>query len=1061
MKRIIFYTIKGIEYLLRAGYLLAAVVIIFLSAYYFGNGLLFGLKGGDTANNLSIIHWFNNWYPRIPLWYPLQGGGVSLLYGYHFLAHFDTVVLHKITGLTLENSYQLLGFLSVPLTSLGIYFFVWTRLKNQTVALIASFFYFLSPITWVWLFDWGFYGESISYLFIPPALIFFDLFISSVFKRKFDFKFRVWLLLGAIFLVLLWFTHALSFLGIILFFPFYGILYPLVSSKTLRLKNTIYAIFLMFVFLAATYFLGAFHEINFQYYSLQSKNAGSTSKEFFFKDASEWYFKPFLNLEEIPITNRRFAEKNVSFAVPIWFLAIIGLIISFWFSKKLFVIGIFSALNFLFIFYYGPVWKFLNLTGAQHYRPLIIPLRIFLPILAAYGVLAVPHLFWSLVFLWRRRLKGNLSQIILNFQSLLVAISTIVLAIMIIMLFRYYSYLKPPSVRYGPNSIDFTMVDDERWPYLCPSKENPFKPNICNVPKKEKVQKSNLLTLCESKRIENNSSSISDFCKKDTSEKSLEELVKKCDEGTIEKNNIIYCNAVVQSFPKKLSFQNWPKPKIQGDASMFVPGIYKDYLDIKGKEEMVRVDISPNLGGLTQSFNLNNFSDSMINLWGYQSSLNHSYWGNQQYTFYGKGRTSAARYNVAKWFGTQYVLINSDADPVENFKQDTKNWEMVNPGIFRFKQNIGLYSFSTSKPLALVIGSEKLTAYETFFKLANEGVLSYDDAFMIMGKNNIDDYSLKELKDFNILVLFGYSYKNQKKAFKLLDTYVKEGGKLYISTGWQYSDKDWKINKAPDFFPVNDLSWSINLSKDLEYELKDQSFLDVNVSKFSPLAWGNQPWGVSIPSSTRSWAKIILTVSGKPLVVAGEYGSGKVVWSGINWMGHISSYNNNAEEIKFLKTVFKYLLPGNIKDESKETDAVVIKRDFPDKIEFTFKKDFEHGNFYLRESFHPDWKAHLKTQQGKTELQIYKSGPLYKLVKIPSVSSGDKLIFEYSNRIRGVIANIISFITLIFLLTYLFLGKKFLKIFIDPYFKFQGKMKKHITVKVSKLADKSKDEEEY
>lgn len=1036
-----------------------AVAIIFLVAYYFGKDLLFGLRGGDTANNLSIVNWFNHWFPRIPLWYPLQGGGVSLLYGYHFLAHLDTVILHRLTGLTLENSYQLLGFLSVPLTSLGIYFFVWTRLKNQTVALISSFFYFLSPIAWVWLFDWGFYGESVSYLFIPPTLIFFDLFISAVFKRQFDFKFRLWLLLGAVFLVLLWFTHALSFLGIILFFPFYGVLYPLISSKNLRLKNTVLATFLVFVFLAVTYLLGAFHEINFQYYSLQSKNAGSASKEFFFKDASEWYLKPFLSLEEIPITNRRRAEQNVAFAVPIWILALLGLAASFWISKKLFIIGIFSALNFLFIFYYGPVWKFLNLTGAQHYRPLIIPLRIFMPILAAYGVFAVPHLFWSLIFLWRRRLRGVLAQIVLTFQSLLVAVSAIILAGTIIMLFRYYSYLKPPSVRYGPNSLDFSIVVDDKWPYLCPSENNQFEPEICFLPKKDKFQLSILSTLCSSLKGE---TSPPDYCAREPSSKALTDLAKKCDDDTIEKENNILCGAVAQSLEKKLNFRNWPKPKIMADSSSLIPGIYKDYLKSKGSQENVRVDISPNLGGLTQSFNLNNFSDSMINLWGYQSSLNHSYWGYEQQTFYGKDRSPSSIYNTAKWFGTQYVLLNSDADPLENFKQDPKNWELITKGVFRLKSEIKLYSFSTKKSTVLVIGSEKLAAYETFFRLANESVLSYDDAFLVMGKDNIDDYSLSELQRFDGLILFGYSYKNRNNAFKMLDNYLKSGGKIYLSTGWQYSDKDWQIKDAPPFFPITDLSWSTDVKLRSIYKTEDNSFADFDTAKFSPPIWGKDPWGVSLPTNVRPWAKVILRLDGRPLVARGDYVSGKIVWSGLNWMGHISSYNNNLEEIKFMRGVFKSLFETPAKEEAEETNEVDMKRDFPDRIEFTFKKDFKAGGkLYFRESYHPDWKAYALTSKGKKKLEIYRSGPLYKLVMLPEIKIQDKVVFEYDNGLRGIIAVLISALTLIFLIFYIFLGQKFLKRFIDPLAFYVGKLRKYMSKEFSGFLSKSDEDEKY
>lgn len=1046
VKKSFLYAFKIVNWLLRLIYLALAVAIIFLAAYYFGHELLFSLRGGDAASNLSIIHWFDNWFPRVPLWYPLQGGGVSLLYGYHFLSHLAAVILSRLTSIALENSYQVLGFLSVPLTSLGIYFFVWTRLKNQTTALVASFFYFLSPISWVWLFDWGFFGESVSYLFIPPALIFFDLFLCSVLARKFDFKSRLWFLLAVIFLVLLWITHALSFLGIIFFFPFYGLFYAFLSSKGKRIKNAAVSILVVFIFLAFTYLLASFHEINFQYYSLQAGTAGSASKEFFFKDASEWYFKPFLNLEEIPVENRRFAERNVSFAVPIWSLALLGLITSFWYSKKVFVIGVFSALNFLFVFYPAPVWRILNLTGAQHYRPLIISLRIFLPILAAFGVAAIPRLFWSVVFWWRRFLGKNISKVFHLIQLTLISVSTLALSVFVIIFFRYYSSQEPPAVRYGPYTLDFEMIDDSDWPYACPSEQNPFLPNICRLAKKPSVQKARLSGLCETWMAEGKSLIIPEFCAEGPPESGLNVLAQECMSGRVKQNYRVFCDAVVFPLTKVADIKTWPKFRLEADASIYQSGLATELLELK-EEDATRIDVSPNLGGVTQSFNMNNFADSMLNLWGYQSSLNHSYWGYQQNVFYGKSeKTPVSLYNVAKWYGTQYVLLNT-MDPSENFQRDPDNWEMVRPGIFHFKPTLKLYSYSTTKPLVLLIGSNKLAAYEIFFKLANEGVLSYDEAFLVLGKENIDDYSLKELNIFDALVLYGYSYKRQNKAFKLLDEYIEKGGSLYLSTGWQFYDRDWKIEKAPDFFPITSLTWSSDLETSSEFKIEDLSYADIDASKFGQLAWSGKSWGVSLPSEIRPWAKTVLSVSGYPIVVKGDYGEGKVVWSGLNWMGHISTYDNNPEEIKFLNAVFGFLLPSEDIDEESAGRSIIMTRDYPDKIEFTFSESLSPGALYFRESYHPDWKATIISGNRRTKLPIYKSGPLYKIVKTPPMKAGDKIIFEYSNGIRGVLANLVSLTTALLLIFYLIRGKRIIKLVVKVF----GASHRRITTRTIKL----------
>ncbi|MBU0618887.1 hypothetical protein KKD62_01475 [Patescibacteria group bacterium] len=1010
-----------VEAIVRLGYMVIAIVIIVAIAYWLGYDFLFSLKGGDTAHNLSIIYWFNHWYPQIPKWYPLQGGGVSLVHGYHFLAHLMTVWLHRLTSLSLENAYQALGFASVPLTALGIYFFVWTRLKNQTAALLAGVFYFLSPITWVWLFDWGFYGEAVSYFFIPPALIFFDIFFTAWLERRVNFWARLSLIVGVVFLMLLWMTHAIAFLGIVFFFPVYGLLYPLISTKTQRFKNAFRGLVAVFIFLAATYLLAAFHELHFQYYSLQSQTAGQASREFFLTDAAEWYFRPFLSLGEIPVENRRYAERNVALAVPVWALALLGLIAAWPLSKKLFVIGLYSLFSFIFIYNPIPVWRILNLTGAQHYRPLIICLRVFLPILAAFGVAALPQLAGSICFFWRRFLNKSLARLVLILQSLLVAVATLTLGIVVIVGCRYYATL-PSYIRYGPQLINFELVDDQQWPYLCPDQQNPFKPRFCQMPTKTKIDLKQLSYLCEPWQADLTLPSKPEFCEKKPSGASLDELFNQCYNNTASAETTHFCPAVLQPWQLKLSLANWPQPKLTADRSIFKSGLEEEFLSLKTENEPVRLDVSPNLGGVTQTFNMENYSDSMLNLWGYQASLNHSYWGYQQNSFYGKGNSPAQVANVAQWFGAQYVLLNEGADPPENFTQDPEHWQELSPSIYRFKTRLKPYSYTTNKPVILVIASHEQAAYETFFRLANLGVLPYESAFLVLGQERVDAYSLAELEQFDALVLFGYSYKRQAKAFGLLDNYLKQGGKVFLSTGWQYIDADWQLENAPDFMPVTALSWSKNIDSSAEFKLEDDSLNQIKTSQFDPLVWGDQPWGVSLAAQVRPWAKTLLSINSQPIVVSGDYGQGKIVWTGLNWPGHISTYNDNPEEIKFLQTVFQALLTSEVNDELVQTEQVTVKRDFPDKVEVVFSQTAEPGNFYWRESYHPDWRAYWLSNDKKTRLPIYRAGPLYQLVFTPAAKVGDRLIFEYHPRLRGVLANLISALTLIGLLIYLIKG---------------------------------------
>ena len=178
----------------RAVYFLFALVFIFLSAYVLGGYqfLVGGALGSDMGMALSMASWIDKYFPNVPFWYPLAGGGVSFTHSYPVFSFYLVVFLERLTSLGLVESFRVIGYLSVLLMALSIYFFVVFRFKNQTAALIASFLYLVSPICWVWLFDWGFFADNVSHMFVVPAIFFWDLFFVSSLKKKGFFRGLFW-----------------------------------------------------------------------------------------------------------------------------------------------------------------------------------------------------------------------------------------------------------------------------------------------------------------------------------------------------------------------------------------------------------------------------------------------------------------------------------------------------------------------------------------------------------------------------------------------------------------------------------------------------------------------------------------------------------------------------------------------------------------------------------------------------------------------------------------------------------------------------------------------------
>lgn len=100
----------------RLGYLLIGLAIIFSLAYLFSRPLLVGgIQGNDSPWAMTMVAWINRWWPHLPLWFPLQGGGISFIQSYSLLGLLAVVLTHQlgVAGLSLFQTFRLFQFLSV------------------------------------------------------------------------------------------------------------------------------------------------------------------------------------------------------------------------------------------------------------------------------------------------------------------------------------------------------------------------------------------------------------------------------------------------------------------------------------------------------------------------------------------------------------------------------------------------------------------------------------------------------------------------------------------------------------------------------------------------------------------------------------------------------------------------------------------------------------------------------------------------------------------------------------------------------------------------------------
>jgi hypothetical protein len=146
-----------------------------------------------------------------------------------------------------------------------------------------------------------------------------------------------------------------------------------------------------------------------------------------------------------------------------------------------------------------------------------------------------------------------------------------------------------------------------------------------------------------------------------------------------------------------------------------------------------------------------------------------------------------------------------------------------------------------------------------------------------------------------------------------------------------------------------------------------------------------------------------LSNQGHPLIVAGEYGQGRVVWSGMNFVAHLIAYDNE-EEGRLLHNLLDWLSEGI---ESAELAPPLVVRDHPDRVDFSM--DAVSGSttwLYWREAYYPNWHAYLNDGNGEREILIYRAGPGFMLMPIDTTAESVSVRLEWQSSIieRAAIA---------------------------------------------------------
>ena len=880
-------------------------------AYLLGSGMLLGnLQGNDSPLHVGYAEWLDQYFPDVPHWYPLQGAGSSLVHAYPVLSHLFLVMLGRITELSLLQGYRAISFLSLSAIAIGIYAFGRMVLRSRTIGFVSMFLFLISPISWTWIYNWGFYAQQVALIFLAPSLIAFDRTLAAATaKPKIGGGRRLWFVALAVLVLLATLSHMLvgvaAWVGMLL----YTVFFCLLSQRHHRRSHLVGGLKILLLLGVIVGLVAAAYLVPFYNYNqFANRNGANAIDPETLHRLPIAHFFGFREIDEFEILTR------MQFPLIVTIGGLLGLVLSGLQSrvassqaKKPLAIALTTL--FATIFAITPELPALILKASPllvnflNFRSMLMLVMILLPLLAGYGFVTLvrfvflPESFAALMQGGDYKSVHFLQRIRHGFSAgaaiLLVALAVVVLGRMLLPGGNHLPY--------GPTKVDFEDI----W-----------------------------------------------------------------DSGN---------EGVGLSLGQQISLSNWPSPVLSDNDRL--TEISKSLAAQIPAGESRRVDTSPYEGRL--AMDLVSFADvSQINSYTFTASIIHNMWGYQQKVFYSND-TPVSEYgnpvsldNTASWFGTEYVFLDEELDNTEIYAE--AGWELefddsqvqiwLNPSAPQLAQVI-------DRPVILVISKPESDGYATLFRLANDGMLPFSDALLVEGASMVDSYSVEELARFDAVILHGYDYENSNKAWSVLESYVTNGGSLYVDTGWEFWVPEWEFETAPNVLPVDSIWWTDYGLSD-NYSLGSQEIVgEVDETKFKPLVWEGSPWTLSgsARANVRSWGTIALSANENPLIVAGELGQGRVVWSGMNLVSHAQYLGKNEEEIDLLGNLIGWLIAN---ERASGEESVVVDRDHPDKIDFSLSLTNDSRSWLLwREAYYPRWQAELIDSNDAREIPVYSAGP--------------------------------------------------------------------------------------
>lgn len=972
---------------LSAVRILAAAAILGVVSYVLSWPILLnGLPGGDTLFHLHLATFVANTFPALPAWwYPWDGNGLPFREGYPLISHWLAVAASRLYGTSLTGGIQIVDFLISPLCALGVYAFCDWRLRRPLVGLIAALLYLLSPMSWFGLFNLGIFTDQVSTVLFMPAIIALDAVASGWASGRRGWGFRTAVLAFCLLSSGVGLVAPAQWPGALLAIPIYALAIPAAVRKRWVLAITpalwalsgLLAMFWLFPIRDYLGFIGTH----------------SPSLVFNAADLSLLHLDAVLQLHPLsPNSDNRYSLTPAA-SIP----ALLGVVAAIW-ERRARVLVILVGLALVFgtqawaLAPLGLIPNAQQFTGVV-YRPAVLYLQFFVPILAGLGLVLVPQALLSRMV--RKAGRAGLRGYDYSARAAGAAASLIAVIALVALVLTFATYVNgnPGHLSYGPEQADLRDIWQSH-DSTCPA------PGVGDNP------------LCKSKLL--------------SAAFSVTELSAACrDAQGHMRTDVPICTAIGDpGHPNR----NVPDTVVQQAVSWcatHADAICRArYLSLPDQLLNTNYWRAPTVGCYLAA--CHEFEQTLASLQSafpqapQRAAVNSDNYllgmafheisgGASDYTYAGQlvpseslnswlvdntlhSRGTVIKSELAQALGLDMVAL---AGPTQLGLADdyrALGWQLVGQAnavdVFHNPSPTGLAEEWPSGSDILVIGASQSSSadvYNNMFKYATSGRIPYAEGWLVRGRSPyIDDYSTAELSSYRAVVLLGYRYHDHDTAWNRVDQFAKAGGRVYVETGWQYVNPDWNSTTPAPALPVADLHWGAL-----------DPTAPVTVSGVTDPAWGSllyqgAGWGASSATALRPGAEALVTVGNRVVVARWARGKGEVVWSGMNLLAHDSSAQSSSEDA-FVTDQFRQLLPI----ATPQTD-IAPSWQGNDEVVLSLTPSTDPSLVLFKESLFPGWSARLETAGTSRPVSIVSSEMDFMLVHLDSVPVGSRLVFTYA-----------------------------------------------------------------